>query len=1764
MSDATVSGPAPGEDKTRYYLRRVMADLDAAQERLREHESRAAEPIAIVGMSCYLPGGVRNPDQLWELLTEGRDAISGFPVDRNWDLERLHHPDPNHLGTSFTRYGGFLHEAAEFDAWFFGIAPAEARAMDPQQRLMLESCWEAIESAGIDPRGLRGSRTGVFVGSIYNDYPTMFGSGSDEEGHLVSGSAGAVVSGRVSYTLGLEGPAITVDTACSSSLVAMHLAGHALRARECSLALAGGGTVMATPGMFVGMSRQGVLAADGRCKAFADTADGTGFAEGVAMLVLERLSDARRHGHPVLAVVRGSAVNQDGASNGLSAPNGPSQQRVIRQALATARLGPESIDAVEAHGTGTVLGDPIEVQALQATYGRHRDHGRPLRLGSVKSNIGHTQATAGVTGVIKMVQAMRHGVLPKTLHVETPSSQMDWTPEVRLLTDAEPWPQTGAPRRAAVSSFGISGTNAHVVLEQAPDLPEPATPSTVRVGGAEPARPPFLLSAQDSAALGAQAARLRTHLRRHPDTALPAIAHALATTRTQFPYRAAPLAADRDELDRVLGELAEGRAGDRVPAGLARPASRVLFVFPGQGSQWPGMAAGLYDASEVFAARLRECAAAVQEFVEWPVLDVLRGVPGAPSLDRVDVVQPALFAMMVALAELWRSHGMVPAGVVGHSQGEIAAACVAGGLDLRDGARIVAVRSGLTVPLVGKGAMLAVSLPAAELRRRLEPWGALLELATENSPASCAVTGAVAAVEELAAELTGDGVPNRPIRRISYAAHSAQCEGARAELTEALRGVVPRTSEVPLYSTVTGEPLDTAALDAEHWFRNWRDQVLFRRAVRGALDRGVDGVLEISPHPTLTGPLEEIIADAGRQVPVGVTLHRNEGGPDRLAAALAEAHVAGLPVDWTTVFSGPPAAWVPLPTYAFQRRRFWPDAPSVPDAYLREVREIDHWRHRVRWTSVPAKADVPLAGRWLVLAEEGDELATALADGLAARGAEVAVRAKAGDTGGVTGVVSLRRPDLLATAELVRTLDGDARLWCVTRGAVSTGADPGPDPAAAELWGFGRVVALERPERWGGLVDLPTSDTAPFVLDGLLAAIGRADDEDQLAVRDTGLLARRLGHATPRDSATEPWSPRGTVLVTGGTRGVGGQIALGLARAGAEHLVLVSRRGAATPEVGRIADELRAIGAAVTVEACDVADREAVAALLGRIGPVHAVVHAAAGATSGGMAVDADAALLAETFGAKAHGADHLDELLGDDLDAFVLMSSGAGTWGGAKQAVYGAANAHLDALAERRRAAGLPATSIAWGAWGGAGSLVDDPVAAAALARRGQRAMAPERAVTVLRELVADGVATMVVADIDWPVFAETFTVIRPAPLLADLPEIVAARPVTALSTGGFSRWTGLSGPALVAALEELVRRDAAAVLGYDAGEELPADQRLPEAGFDSLMSIRLRNRLTDATGLTLPAGVAFQFGTAAELAEHLAEELGGGSSEPAEPVREIDTLAEIFHASWEQDRIDDGYKLLRDAAGFRPTFGAGEAEGNAVAPVRISRGADRPVIIAFGSYVASTGVHEYARLVRHWHGRREMAVVVPPGFEPEQALPADADALLETQADTVLRYADGRPVLLLGLSSGGMIAHATASRVEARGGEVAGVVLLDTPFDGQLVQAFSGQLADGFVQLGRDLNLMTTPRLTATAWYMYMFSGWAPPALRTPTLLVRASEPMTGAAEAPEGWQVHWDLPHTAVDVPGNHFTIGDDHAGTTVCAVESWLTDLGYGVE
>jgi acyl transferase domain-containing protein/acyl carrier protein len=914
------------EEKLVEALRASLKETERLRRRNERLREAASEPIAIVGMACRYPGGANSPRALWELLRDGVDAISAFPGDRGWDVEGIYDPDPDVAGTCSAREGGFVEDIAGFDAGFFGISPREALGMDPQQRMLLEASWEGLEDAGIDPRSLRGTPAGVFAGVMSQEYgaPAL---------EIAPGMTSSVVSGRIAYSLGLEGPAVSLDTACSSSLVALHLACGALRARECSLALAGGATALVTPSPLILFSRQRGLAPDGRCKSFAAAADGVGWAEGAGMLVLERLSDARANGREVLATVRGSAVNQDGASNGFTAPNGPSQERVIRQALAAAGLEPADVDAVEAHGTGTPLGDPIEAGALIATYGRERE--RPLKLGSIKSNIGHTQGAAGVAGVIKTVLAMREGELPRTLHAEEPSAAIEWDAgKLELLREPQAWPRGERPRRAAVSSFGISGTNAHVILEEPPLVATEEGTAGDRQSGAEAAEPaplpgwaPLPLSARSEPALRAAAADLAAFLRADPDLAPADVAHALATRRARFEHRAAIAAGDRAGLLEGLDALARGEEGPALATGLARSERKPVFLFGGQGAQWAGMGVELIEASPRFAASMRACEEALSPHLDWSLGEVLRGEDDG-WLERLDVVQPALFAVMVSLAGLWRACGVEPAAVLGHSQGEIAAAHVAGALSLEDAARVVALRARAMTKLAGRGGMLWLAAPAEQLRPRLEGLGGRVALAAINGPASLVVSGEPEALAELAESCRKDGFQTRPVA-VDYAAHSAQIDALEEELLEAFAPISPRSGEVPFHSTVSGERLDGSELGPGYWFRNLRQTVLFDPALRSLLERGSRAFVEVAPHPVLAYGVRETIEDAldqPEEAAVFGALRREDGGAARFTLALAEAHAAGAGLDWEALLAGTPAAPVRLPTYPFQRQRFWPPA----------------------------------------------------------------------------------------------------------------------------------------------------------------------------------------------------------------------------------------------------------------------------------------------------------------------------------------------------------------------------------------------------------------------------------------------------------------------------------------------------------------------------------------------------------------------------------------------------------------------------------------------------------------------------------------------------------------------------------------------------------------------------------------------------------------------------------------------------------------------
>ncbi len=1594
--------PAALADQLLARLADDRADAAASERPAAPVAAGAEEPFAIVGMSCRFPGGVRSARDLWELVAAGTDAVGAFPGDRGWDLDTLFDDDPDSRGTSYGREGAFVYDATEFDAAFFGISPREALAMDPQQRLLLEAAWEALEDAGLDPLSLRGSQTGVFAGIGSSSYGAWAPDSAEADGFQLTGSFGSVASGRVAYALGLEGPAVSLDTACSSSLVALHLACDALRTGECTLALAGGVSLMSTPHPFVEFSRQRALARDGRCKPFADAADGTGWGEGVGLLLVERLSDARRSGREVLALVRGSAINQDGASNGLTAPNGPAQQRVIRRALSNARLSELDVDAVEAHGTGTVLGDPIEAQALLATYGRERPVDRPLWLGSVKSNIGHTQHAAGAAGVIKMAMALRHGVLPPTLHVDEPTSQVDWSlGAVSLLTEPTPWPREGRPRRAGVSSFGVSGTNAHVILEEPPEEQGLSFARDASAGGhgsevasAAPAEPapaarltpsgplPWLLSGRGVGAVRAGAERLLSSVRAADEPSAAAVAVALAG-RAQLEDRAVVLGEGRESLLEGLAAVAVADPAAGAIFGTAAGPRSVAFMFTGQGAQRVGMGRELYETVPLFKEALDEVCVELDAQLGRPLLAAIfdTGESGqAALLGDTMLTQAGLFAIEVSLARLLATWGVTPDWLIGHSIGELSAAFLAGVFSLSDASRLVVARGRLMDAAPAQGAMFAVEATEGEALESLAGHEREVSLAAVNGPRAVVLSGVERTAEALARAWSERGRKVKRLR-VARAFHSPAMDAVLAAFAAVAAEIELRPPQIPLISNLTGAAVGEELCSPDYWVRHVREPVRFADGVRTLAEQGVSDFLELGPDGVLSAMCDECLHELAAGEPprlIAATLKPEVSERRSLLDALARHWVGGGKVDWRGVLdgAGPPARG--LPTYPFQRRRYWLEGISYSPAANRRGRTPSvsgGWRYRVEWKPIVPSPAAALQGTWLVLVPspagdgdlaailaalreagartstvvfeaEGDgqraelterlraELA-GLPDGEALGGvlslppaaqaasdaqrggafdaqSEAAFDAQSGgasdtqseaasdaQSGGASDTRSEAAFDAQSNAGLTGALTlvqalidlgVHAPLWLLTRGAVAVAAsDRVPWPSQAPRWGLGATLALERPQLAGGMIDLPAALDARSA--SLLAAALAGGHEDQLAIRGAGVLARRLARCPDRRSgASERWTPPpGTVLIAGGTGGLGAHIARRLAADGAEHLLLLSRRGEDAPGAAQLREEITALGATATVLACDVGERDQLERAIVELPPslpLRAVFHAA------GVGVQAElgslsAAELDLALHAKVRGATHLHELTeGEPLAAFVLCSSLAGTLGSARQAAYAAANAHLDALAAHRRARGLAATSVGWGPWQGEGMAAETAVVEA-LRRHGLEPMAPEPSLDELSGALLDGESHVLIADIDWRTYAPALAFARRRPLIEDIDAARAAlhqgdeRTEPSVEANELcSRLEGMVPADARETLLKLVRAQAASVLGHDTIESVAPKRAFRDLGFDSLTAVELRNRLEAASGLPLAATLAFDYPTPAALADHLLERLTDAGS--------------------------------------------------------------------------------------------------------------------------------------------------------------------------------------------------------------------------------------------------------------------------------------------
>lgn len=1507
-------------------VKRALVEMRAMRARIEELEQSHREPVAIVGVGLRLPGNISTPDAYWKLLIEGVDAVAAVPPSR-WDADSYHDPDHDAAGKIATRCGGFLNRIDEFDAAFFGITPREAVSMDPQQRLLLEVAWEALERAGQAPDQLAGSSTGVFVGLSATDYLTTelkFLDAANIDPYLATGGHPSVAAGRVSYALGLQGPSMTVDTACSSSLTAVHLAVQSLRMGECSMALAGGVNLMLLPELSVGLSRARMLAPDGRCKTFDARADGFVRSEGCALIVLKRLRDALRDGDRVTAVIKGTAVNQDGRSSGLTVPNGPAQEAVIREALKRASMTPDQIDYVEAHGTGTELGDPVELRALGSVFGGRRVRGRRLRVGSVKTNIGHAEAAAGVAGLIKVALALEHGVIPPHLHLTTPTPHVDWDAlAIEVPTTTSQWPRTEEPRRAGVSAFGFSGTNAHVVLSEAPVTVPPA--------GSQRSAHVLTVSAKSDEALLAASTRLAQRIAEHPDQ-WHDICHTMNVGRAQLPHRAAVVASSAAAVREALEAFAAGTPST-VVRGETRSSRRpeVAFLFCGQGYEQPGMGRELFESQPVFRRALERCDEILRPHLDASLLSLLYGADQA-RLHEPRYTQPVLFAFGYALAELWRSWGVEPSFVAGHSLGEDIAACVAGVFTLEDGLAMVAARARLMHDNLPEGAMAAVFAPVEQVEQALQRSGVEASIAAVNGREHVVIAGTPSAIAGASRSCEQSGMKVRTVA-VPRACHSQAMEPVLDDIERLARAMTLSAPRLAFASTLTGRMGSAAELtNPAYWRRHVRETVRFADALQSLYAAGARVFVEIGPNGSLTS-MGRRIFDAADTAWLP-SLKRDGRDWEHILTALSELYVRGVSIDWRAVDAGFGLAKVDAPTYPFQRQRYWSDAvqprhatgavpPESPAASFNVS-----WLHDLNWRPAPLNGTaVKTHGSWLVVSER-EELAGGLAAALRAedrpctivspgvelsdpKSVERALLPHLIDApGAIAGVVFVPSADpgvvsaddmlrfssrscagALHIARTLRQHASSARIWIVTESAVATTATDRPRHlSASPLWGWARTFALEHPQSWGGIIDVGTGTAgqARHVVAELLSG----DGEDQVAYRGDTRLVPRLAHRTTMPSTAVRIRPAASYLITGGLGRLGTELARWLIEQGATHLALLSRRPP-DAERQRAVDALRALGANIDVIAADVADVAGMQQVFDSFGSarptLRGIIHAASGAGVARVA-DLDAKQVHEMLSSKVAGTCVLADLSAPlSLDFFVVFSSTAGVLGSAYLSHYGAANTFLDAFAVARRSQTLPITAIAWGAWERI-DLSSDGLRHAT-ERSGLRQMPIRSGLAALGQLLRPESPTVMVADADWTRLKEAYETQGPRPFLQG---IAAAR-----QDRGAGTTDSITSEFAAASIAERRQLVVSRVLDA-AGQSMRVDPRhvdpaqgLFDLGMDSLMALDLRKRLESSFALSLPSTLLFNYPTIDAIVELLVERLGLASPAPVAPVPSAPTAA-------------------------------------------------------------------------------------------------------------------------------------------------------------------------------------------------------------------------------------------------------------------------------
>jgi acyl transferase domain-containing protein/acyl carrier protein len=1378
---------APSSDR-RAIITEALRKIDDLTARLATAEKAATEPIAVVGIGCRLPGGVNSAEEFWTLLREGGSGVIRVPADR-WDADDYYSEDYTVPGTICNREGGFLTSwrPDEFDAEFFNIAPREAAAIDPQQRLLLEVAWEALENAGINPQAIRGSQTGVFIGLTTNDYyHSVAGKLRREQidAYIPFGNAPNFAAGRLSYFLGVRGPAVVMDTACSSSLVSIHLACESLRRRESDTALAAGVNLILSPENSIACSRFGMLSPDGVIKTFDADANGYVRSEGCGVVVLKRLEDALREGDSVLAVIRGSAVNQDGASSGQTVPNGPAQQALMRQALHAARLAPSEVDYIEAHGTGTGLGDPIELDALAEVYG-NRDDSAPLILGSVKTNLGHLESAAGVTGFIKTVLSVGRGHIPRQLNFNRLTPQAG-PGASKFVIASEPmdWPEVNRPRRAAVSSFGVSGTNAHVVVEQAP-VTEPAAPQPERFVNT------LLVTGRTPERIAATAGRLADWLDSSASDGvrLDNIAHILNHHRARYPLFATVTAGDRDQALAGLRALAGGYPAPGVAAPHVGPCrGGVVFLYSGQGSQWAGMGRRLLAQNPAFAAALDELEPDFVAQTDFSLREVLESGEPVVGIDRI---QPVLVGVQLALTELWRSQGIAPDAVIGHSMGEVTAAVVAGALSPADGLKVIATRSRLMKRLSGQGAMALLELSGDDAEQLLTGYPDVT-VAVQASPRQVVVAGPPDQVDAVIEVVSGRDLLARRVE-VDVASHHAIIDPILDDLRAELAVLKPQTARIPVFVTTGGRGSDTP-FDAGHWVDNLRNPVRFTQAVAAA---GAEHSIfvEVSPHPLLSYAIDQSL-DGVHHHTLG-TLARDTNDTVTFHTNLNSAHTVRPPevphsAEQRIVL--PTTAWhhtrhwlqITTDTSSFSSASSFSSTSSSTSVAAAAVPQTHDWFHELAWPirDLPAAAN---EGSWLVVGEDsiGTELATALGANSRTHdarqldselhAAEALRRALAGVDYLLYAPAPVGRVDAPAGYRLFHTarrlltvlagLPQPPKLVILTRNAQPVSEGDRADPAHAVLWGMARTIRLEHPEFWGRIVDVDESAPAVLVAEILAAEVADDGDDDQAVYRRGLRHVPRIELRPVSAAVLNRFESNTSHLVIGATGNVGPYLIRQLAEMGAATVVAVSRTGAG--QSAELIAELKAAGTTLVEVAADAADEAAMAALFDRFGndlPRLEGVYLAALAGGEALLTEMTDADVAAMFRPKLDVAAVLHRLtLRHRVRRFVLFSSITGLIGSRLVGHYTAANAFADTLAYARRALGLSATVVDWGLWKSWADAQPSTKAA------GLQPMPNDVLIKMMPLVLSpDAGVRSVVAGADWQRLSDTFGMRAPMPILA------------------------------------------------------------------------------------------------------------------------------------------------------------------------------------------------------------------------------------------------------------------------------------------------------------------------------------------------------------------------------------------------------------